>query len=569
MRLSTVLALVLAVVFAAANPFALLMKRDSSSSITSTLTPGTDSSPFADTSTEILTATPTATTDPSATWQSSFDDGDMTAMIACYPHNATGYMDFSTPCNQLMAIEAQCAYGPKALGSLSSPFDSDYEWPELSGPDWKQQSPETERTCICQSQFIDASLGCAACLSAHERPDMSGFTEMIARSSMQNYCDLDNVITQSFLDFWNDAYRDCGSPGEAISFSSYTGQPLGTSTDVSLYYTMSVTRGDAYDIAVPTAVSGADAKYTTTRISDGQIVPTAQAKKEVGEQDPGETGTPSISTSSTSSFGDSFTTSSASLVSRTRSLNLATPSASQSPSDYEGSVEQAMNGCLPRNATGNLDFDAPCNQLVAIKAQCAYGPQALQLLTAPVVSDSNPEFNPGVPKVSPEAERTCICQSQYADAEIGCFRCMKAHQLLLTKQNLEVSIHARMEQYCDVDYKATQSFSEFAFEFAVEYFSEHDAPMDYFTAEIISTSTDVSLYYTMSVTRSDAYDIAVPTPSSRDVFYTSTRTSGGQIVPTARTVKDPGSPTTDSGAAVTNAGAAGMLAVAALAAFGL
>lgn len=215
-----------------------------------------------------------------------------------------------------------------------------------------------------------------------------------------------------------------------------------------------------------------------------------------------------------------------------------------------------------------FDYNAPCNQAIAIEAQCAYGPPMLQILTFAFDSGKYPAVNPGVPKLSPEAERTCICQSQHTDAAIGCTRCTKAHQFYHQSTDMEAYIYAAMEQYCDVDFTTTQSFSEFSLQFSVEFFYDEDAPEDYYTAGVISTSADVSLYYTMSVTRSDAYDIAVPTASGREVVYTSTRTSGGQIVPTARNLRYPDSPITDS-AATTNAGVAGVLAVAALAALGL
>jgi hypothetical protein len=97
MRLSTILALVLAVVFAAANP---LSKRDWTTSMTSTTSTGL-----------------------SATSQSpSEEDMDMittNAMNSCYPHNATGHLDFNAPCNQATAILSQCAYGPRALDILT------------------------------------------------------------------------------------------------------------------------------------------------------------------------------------------------------------------------------------------------------------------------------------------------------------------------------------------------------------------------------------------------------------------------------------------------------------------
>jgi hypothetical protein len=99
----------------------------------------------------------------------------------------------------------------------------------------------------------------------------------------------------------------------------------------------------------------------------------------------------------------------------------------------------------------------------------------------------------------------------------------------------------------------------------------------------------------MSVTRSDAYDLAVPTGPGGNVSFTSTRVSDGRIVPTAvNDVEESGSgsagasasasasasgsenaavsttSSADSGAAATGyAGAAGLLAVLALVGVGL
>lgn len=424
------------------------------------------------------------------------------------------------------------------------------EWPKFK--DWKRQSPETERACICQSQLVDAVLGCVACYNAHEDPWTGRDIGLNYPPTMQQYCNADYTVTQTFIEFIVDAANAEGFSEDDYASSSYIGEPPNTSTDVSLYYTVSVTRSDAYDIAVPTPVSGGDVTYITTRISDGQIVPTAQAKKEARGQDPGEAGTPITS------------------ISSTRSLGIATPSTSQSPSDDHSDAIRAMEGCYPHNATGHLDFNAPCNQGMAIQAQCAYGLRALEIVTRPFDSGEWPEFSPSWQKVSLEAERTCLCQSQNTDTGIGCLRCRKSHQLWLQNERIEEYERATMQKYCDLDYTITQSFSEFSSDSNRELFFDDDGVVGSYIAKVI-TSTDVSIYYTLSVTRSNAYDIAMLTPaiSGGNVIDRSTRTSDGQIVPTARSVKEPDSPTTDSGAAAVHAQAAGMLAIAALAALGL
>ena len=504
-------------------------------------------------------------------------------MNACHPQDNIGALDFDALCNQLGAIEAQCAWGSRALELISSPQDSDDKWPDSHRPEWQELSPEAQRTCFCQSQITDATMGCAACLYSHGITMLAKLYETLYSFEMiQQYCDVSLPITQTFAEFSGATYESRDPEEDENSYSGedsgedespYTASTepyLGTLTDVSRYYAMSVTRSDAYDIAVPTPVSGGDVTYTSTRISDGQIVPTAQAEKEASEEGPGEAGASSISTStsSTSRFGDSFTPSSTSSVSGTRSLGIATPSTSQSSTGDDRDAIQDVEGCYPRNASGYLDFNAPCNQEQAILAQCSYGSRALKIMARPFGRGESPEFNnPKWQKMSPEAERTCLCQSQILDTGIGCLRCRKAHQLWLQNERMAEYERAEIQKYCDTDYTITQSFNEFSSDFNHDFFFDDDGSLWSYTAAEVITSTDVSLYYTLSVTRSDAYDIAMPTPavSGGNVIYTSTRTFGGQIVPTARDVKDPRSPIIDSGAAAMHVGAAGLLAIAALA----
>ena len=306
-------------------------------------------------------------------------------------------------------------------------------------------------------------------------------------------------------------------------------------------------------------------------------------------------------------------------VSTTSTTQNSSPEASSSPSSETSYPENpTVLACSPStNTTGSplLDFAAPCNLIGAIKAQCSYGPQALDFLSLPADSDEDPDFNdPKWKPLSPENERTCICQSQIVDATLGCWACLRAHEGTGSDvdvdddvddggRDLETFVHAMMARYCDVAYTPTQSFLEFYFEAEGETFggrgvysssSSSSSSSSTSASDPIGTSTDVSLYYTMSVRRSDAYDLAVPTGAGGNVTYTSTRTAGGRIVPTAVNARGSGSggfteaasgsssageegaasTTTslaDSGAAATAyAGAAGVFAVvAALAAVGL
>ena len=398
--------------------------------------------------------------------------------------------------------------------------------------------------------MIDVIMGYEACRNAHKishwTNDGADAWENYWHARMAQYFNVNITPTQNFTDFYSESLRGV-NPDEfaGITDTSSVGRDLlGTSTDVSLYYTMSVTRTDAFDVAMPTALGG-EVTYTGTRISSGQIVPTAADAHDSSKA--GISGI-SISTSSASSSTSSITTS----------------------SDDDIDMARTVDSCYPHNATGHLDFNAPCNQQDTILAQCSYGSLALKILTLPFPSGTWPEFSPRLQKQSPETERTCLCQSQLIDVSVGCVRCTESHQLYPQAEKVEESIHASMQQYCDADYPITQSFSEFVHEFADDFYSDSNVSLGSYTAEAIGTSTDVSLYYTLSVTRSDAYDIAMPTPAKSDgnIVYTSTRIEDGQIVPTARSVKDPGS-SEGAAATSTHAGSAGLFVIAALAAIGL
>ena len=485
MRLPTVLAaLVFAVVFAAADAFALLIKRDSTASMTTiastdpsatsaTLTLTSASSSLPTSNSVILIVTSSTATDSSATTSSSsvndyydgYDEGyndgydDSSDDVheddykdyynASYPMNATGHRDFNAPCNQLDIIRSQCANGPRVMYFFSDDTD-----------EWQDQSPGTERTCICQSQITDAILGCAACSKAHKFSPWTGdgtdAWEIDWHTTTAQYCDVNFTPTESFMTFFADAYAAV-NPDALAEITSVVKDPLGTSTDVSLYYTMSVTRTDAFDIAMPTALGG-EVTYTSTRISSGVIVPTA---RNVKEQRPGGSRIPSITTSST--------------------LSARTTSSINFP-DEETNYTQALYACFPRDSTEHRDFNAPCNQAMAIQAQCSYGPRALEVVTLPIDGYEAPKFKSEWQRQSPETERTCICQSQIIDAVLGCTACLVAQHIYSGNP----TIQAIMELYCDTDYAVKQSYDEFSL-FYQAMNPDDDSPTETYTARPVGT----------------------------------------------------------------------------------
>lgn len=207
----------------------------------------------------------------------------------CRPSNTTSFTatpDLNAPCNALMVIQYQCLYGPGMLDYIIRPeaVGEDREEPTLL-------SNETQRDCICQSQHTDMLKGCMACFKEHGSTDSEmDVTEDKIQSIMDDYCKADNVPTQSFdmvfYDSFEDDEEDESSTISSASAASTTfSDPLNNATDVSLYFTPSVTGSAAYMPAIPTPESsGVNASYTSVSTSGGQIVPTAAGASGSGSE---------------------------------------------------------------------------------------------------------------------------------------------------------------------------------------------------------------------------------------------------------------------------------------------
>ncbi|EME48038.1 hypothetical protein DOTSEDRAFT_105468, partial [Dothistroma septosporum NZE10] len=198
----------------------------------------------------------------------------------CSPTNSTGYPDWSAPCNAAQAIEVQCMYGEAyfqqlltqygAGGSLTKRQSSD------SGDDQDapMQSNATQRTCICQSQFWDQASGCADCFKTHGASEAdAGLTNNDIASLSSQYCAASTTPTLG-LDQWFFQYAQSAISTSATTSaaSSSFSDPIGNKTDVSLYFTPSVTGSAAYVVAQATGSTMSSASAVS-----GQIKATASA----------------------------------------------------------------------------------------------------------------------------------------------------------------------------------------------------------------------------------------------------------------------------------------------------
>lgn len=210
----------------------------------------------------------------------------------------------------------------------------------------------------------------------------------------------------------------------------------------------------------------------------------------------------------------------------------------------EGFNRHISNTCSPWDDSGVLDWNAPCNALTAIQYDCHFGPGTKDLIPNREVGEKLEEGDEvtimqvleSVPDMLPlDAQRACICQSQHNDMLDGCMACAKAHG---GNENLhwvsDSRIQDAMETYCDAEFPATVDYIAYYMMYIVPYMD--DMPVESTTySDPIGSATDVSLYFTPSMTGTEAYVPALPTPQSSggNITFTSTRVSSGQIIPTA------------------------------------
>jgi len=230
----------------------------------------------------------------------------------CAPVNATGQPDLNAPCNQALAIELECVYGP-VLGlevffsqyvtttspsGFQSTGDSDL-------PTDLMQSNATQRDCMCSSQFWSALNACSTCRTAHGDVLDAGLdasqdvpADLLASLS-STYCAASSTPTLYLGDFfysWGTAHQPSTLQ---TSIPATFSDPLGVNkTAVSLYYTPSVTGTPAYVVAASTgSVSVSDTEtitlvtFPSLKTSNGQIVATAVANNAAASGSGSSTGT--------------------------------------------------------------------------------------------------------------------------------------------------------------------------------------------------------------------------------------------------------------------------------------
>lgn len=227
------------------------------------------------------------------------------ALLVCYPLVGDTELDWSAPCPAVRMIESECTWGPGARKQLqdfyskSSTPSNNVGYTPFQSDEWAQQPPEIQRACICSSQYTDLVLGCGACFDSHGIDPAIAATYLATTNTTavqafaKAYCDADEVPTDDVtsLAFELLAGQADDASESSSSASATASDRLGTATEVSLYFTPSVS--SAYTVDMPTASSSANQThtnawytYTSLSTSDGLIVPTAFDERRVTASPP-------------------------------------------------------------------------------------------------------------------------------------------------------------------------------------------------------------------------------------------------------------------------------------------
>jgi len=155
------------------------------------------------------------------------------------------------------------------------------------------QSDDFQRTCFCQSQFLDNFIGCIRCDLLHSNAG-SALVNSVDRDAvspaMDDYCDPMVEPTTNFGAYLLSVFT---TPESTFTVTKWS-DPLGFSkTDVSLYYTPSMTGVEAWtttlsaiadwsDDAIETSESSTDApSYTTDEYTPGATTFTSNSRSSV------------------------------------------------------------------------------------------------------------------------------------------------------------------------------------------------------------------------------------------------------------------------------------------------
>lgn len=162
----------------------------------------------------------------------------------CEPADRSGNRDWSAPCNAVISIQYECMYGAAGAKFIHSPAQGNDAQHGDDDDKLPEQPDEAQRICFCQSQFRDQIVGCMKCHKAHGGVEGSDwFSESLIDPAVQEYCNASTPADQSFGNFFLEhvPLNNGTTTESAVAQTSTFSDPIFNKTDVSLYFTPSVT----------------------------------------------------------------------------------------------------------------------------------------------------------------------------------------------------------------------------------------------------------------------------------------------------------------------------------------
>jgi hypothetical protein len=226
-----------------------------------------------------------------------YDDGLIGPQLhidqVCRPSNSTGY-NLDAPCNQMDVITTECIHGADGLALYTGHGDAGALGEAVNNPDFEGDedsvavlSNNTQRDCICQSNYYQAIQGCYDCYDKHGFGDAVALDMPIISSVSSSYCAVSNTPTGGFIDILNtvEALVESSVMAQGTSDTSTTAtysDPLGNNTAVPKYFTPSATGNGGWSVAEATQTPSnrtmtgptTASSSTSLSVSNGQIVPT-------------------------------------------------------------------------------------------------------------------------------------------------------------------------------------------------------------------------------------------------------------------------------------------------------
>jgi hypothetical protein len=172
----------------------------------------------------------------------------------------------SRPCEEMYTINDEC--------TTCINFDGGSEFTEQSYPDCGDdcQSYEFQRTCVCQSQWLDKASGCLQCYEHHggsENKFITNFQWTGLPKLFKGYCDPLVDPTAGF----NDYLDQLVTTAEVTSTAKFS-DSLFKQTEVSLYYVPISSIPDPWSITLSTITEwSSDAIKSYLSMDSTEITP--------------------------------------------------------------------------------------------------------------------------------------------------------------------------------------------------------------------------------------------------------------------------------------------------------